>query len=192
MPDGLIVFLSRIKIQRVDDPVFDIMAGGSADEQAGMALDREDPGFGHEDRWSDLADRAAAPAGLRVTVDQFFPGCRADVFIDPAVDQPGVMDAGQPVVVFMVARDEDRGEGLFVQPVQGVSFGGRFDRVCIPYAAEVAADNDNIIFCHVFLVREVFRVQSWYETIHGMCSEGVCSVGVSSDVDRHKDDSPFW
>lgn len=43
MPDGLIVFLSRVKIQRVDDPVFDIMAGGSADEQAGMALDREDP-----------------------------------------------------------------------------------------------------------------------------------------------------
>lgn len=192
MSNDLMVFLDRIKIHRVDDPVFGIMTGGSADEQAGVTLDREDPGFGHEDRWSDLADRAAAPAGLRVTVDQFFSGCRADVFIDPAVDQSGVMDAGQSVVVFMVARDEDRGEGLFVQPVQGVSFGGRFTGVCIPYAAEVAADNDNIIFCHVFLVREVFRVQSWYKTIHGMCSEGVCAVGVSCDVDRHKDDSPFW
>ena len=55
------------------------------------------------------------------------------------------------IVVFVIAGDKKRGEGLGVQPVQPVLFFLR----AVPEPSEIAADDDVILFPHFLLFRKI-------------------------------------
>ena len=62
----------------------------------------------------------------------------------------------QRVIVFMIAADEYQREGQAFQPVQ------RFIVAAVTksHAAEVAGDDDRVIFRHVSLLREIIRLET--------------------------------
>ena len=78
--------------------------------------------------------------------------------------------------------------GLALQPVQRVSFLRRFlylETIDVPHAAEVAADNDVVLFPHFLLFRERGRIEAPHEAIIREKAVRLSSVRVSGHIDRH-------
>ena len=131
---------------------------------------------------------AAVPLLPRISLPQLFLFLRRHAFIQPAVQEPFVPAPGQAVVVFMITRNEQRGERLMLQPVQRMPLLRVFLHlfpVGRPDAPEVPADDDKLLFAHLFLLRKGFRAQTVHETVHRVQPQLVAAVGVPCDKNGH-------
>ena len=121
----------KIRGIRLQNPILDIMAFGTAHGEEAAALQLED-----------LAAHQVQNMGTNA------------VYLAAVPLRHGV--SFQRVIVFVVTADEGQCEGQAFQPVQRFIVAA----VAKPHAAAVSCDDDRVILRHVSLLRETIRLET--------------------------------
>ena len=129
LTDGFFEMRLAWKVIAVEDTILYIVTGGTAEGKEGFTLYRVD-----------LATHQminTVPDTVRLT----------------AVKRHRFKFTVQAVKIFVVAVNEYGSKGLFIERLKPLIFRAAVG-VGIPDTAEISADDDNIVFCHVLLLRK--------------------------------------